>query len=188
MPKPTREHGNPKLAAIEMRAALARGIATHAPSPGVHPTAITGLDLFRRPAPSACYLASYEPSLTIFVQGRKLINLGGTEYLCDASSFLVSSIDVPAQSQIIEASEKVPLLCMYLRLDMPTVREVLSRDDLPDATTSSHRRGFAVAETTLGLLNACSRLLELLDTPEDIPYMSHLIQRVIVYRILRTRQ
>jgi len=80
MAKPTREHGNPKLAAIEMRAALARGIATHAPSPGVHPTAITGLDLFRRPAPSACYLASYEPSLTIFVQGRKLINLGGTEY------------------------------------------------------------------------------------------------------------
>jgi hypothetical protein len=35
---------------------------------------------------------------------------------------------------------------------------------------------------------ACSRLLELLDTPEDIPDMSHLIQREIVYRILRTPQ
>src|SRR3981189_2448567 len=142
MAKPTREHGNPKLAAIEMRAALARGIASHAPSPGVHPTAITGLDLFRRPAPSACYLASYEPSLTIFVQGRKLINLGGTEYLCDASSFLVSSIDVPAESQIVEASEKVPLLCMFLSLDLPTVREVLSRDDVPEPKVSSHRQGF----------------------------------------------
>jgi len=60
------------------------------------------------------------------VQGRKRINLGGTEYLCDGSSFLLSSIYVPAQSQIVEASEKVPLLCMFLRLDLPTVREVLS--------------------------------------------------------------
>ena len=188
MAKPTREHGNPKLAAIEMRAALARGIATHAPSPGVHPTAIMGLDLFRRPAPSACYLASYEPSVTIFVQGRKLINLGGTEYLCDASSFLVSSIDVPAQSQIVEASEEVPLLSMRLGLDMPAVRDVLSRDDLPEPKGSSQLRGLAVGETTVGLLGACTRLIELLETPEDIPFLSHLIQREIVYRILRTPQ
>ncbi len=175
-------------AVIEMRRSLAQRIAAHTGKEGEHTTAVPGLILYHRTSPTPCYRASYEPSLSIFVQGRKRINLGGTEYLCDGSSFLLSSIDVPAQSQIIEASEKVPLLCMYLRLDMPTVREVLSRDDLPDATTSSHRRGLAVGETTVGLLNACSRLLELLDTPEDIPYMSHLIQREIVYRILRTPQ
>lgn len=28
--------------------------------------------------------------------------------ICDASSFLLSSIDIPAKSQIVEASEKVP--------------------------------------------------------------------------------
>jgi len=122
------------------------------------------------------------------VQGRKRINLGGTEYLCDGSSFLLSSIDVPAESQIVEASEKVPLLCMFLSLDMPTVREVLSRDDVPETKASSHRQGFAVGETTLGLLSACSRLLDLLETPEDIAFLSHLIQREILYRILRTPQ
>jgi len=122
------------------------------------------------------------------VQGRKRINLGGTEYLCDGSSFLLSSIDVPAESQIVEASEKVPLLCMFLSLDMPTVREVLSRDDVPETRASSHRQGFAVGETTLGLLSASSRLLDLLETPEDIPFLSHLIQREILYRILRTPQ
>src|SRR5258705_1633332 len=139
-------------------------------------------------SPTPCYRASYEPSLSIFVQGRKRINLGGTEYLCDGSSFLLSSIDVPAQSQIVEASEKVPLLVMFLRLDMPTVREVLSRDDLPEPETFAQGSGLAVGETTLGLLSACSRLIELLETPEDIPFLSHLIQRVIVYRILRTPQ
>jgi AraC-like DNA-binding protein len=175
-------------AAIEMRMELARKIAVHAQSPGEHPTAIPGLVLYRRTTPTACYRATYEPSLTVFVQGRKRINLGGTVYLCDGSSFLLSSIDVPAESQIVEASEQVPLLSMFLRLDMPTVREVISREELPEPETSVQSRGLAVGETTVGLLGACSRLIDLLETPEDIPFLSHLIQREIVYRILGSPQ
>ncbi len=34
----------------------------------------------------------------------------------------------------------------------------------------------------------CTRLIELLETPEDIPFLSHLIQREIIYRIIRTPQ
>jgi AraC-like DNA-binding protein len=175
-------------AAVALRKELAGKIAVHAQSPGEHATAVPGMVLYRRTTPTACYRATYEPSLTVFVQGRKRIHLGGTEYLCDESSFLLSSIDVPAQSQIVEASEQVPLLSMYLRLDMPTVREVLSREDVPEPETSVQCRGIAVGETTAGLLGACVRLIELLDTPEDIPFLSHLIQREIVYRILRTPQ
>src|SRR5882672_5484289 len=119
-------------AVIEMRRSLAQLIAAHTEKEGEHTTAVPGLILYHRTSPTPCYRASYEPSLSIFVQGRKRIDLGGTEYLCDGSSFLLSSIDVPAQSQIVEASEKVPLLCMFLSLDMPTVREVLSRDDVPE--------------------------------------------------------
>ncbi len=70
--------------------------------------------------------------------------------LCDGGSFLLSSIDVPVQSQIVEASEEVPLLSMLLWLDTPTVREVLVRDDLPETRAASHRRGFEVGETTPG--------------------------------------
>ncbi|HLY18806.1 MAG TPA: AraC family transcriptional regulator [Bryobacteraceae bacterium] len=188
MAKHTEDPGDPKAAVIEMRAALAGRIAARAQTAGEHPTAIPGLVLYRRTAPSACYRATYEPSLTVFVQGRKLINLGGTEYLCDGSSFLLSSIDVPVESQIVEASEKTPLLSMFLRLDMPTVREVLSREDLPEPEASSQRRGLAVGKSTAGLLGACVRLIELLDTAEDIPFLSALIQREIVYRLLRTPQ
>ncbi|HKE27482.1 MAG TPA: AraC family transcriptional regulator [Bryobacteraceae bacterium] len=182
------ETADSKRSVLEMRKALARRIAAHLDPLGEHPTAIPGLALFRRTAPSPCYRATYEPSLSVFVQGRKLIELGGTRYLCDGSSFLLTSIDVPVQSQIVEASEEVPLLSMYLRLDMPIVREVLSREDLPEPETSSQLRGLAVGETTPGLLSACTRLIDLLDTPDDIPFLSPLIQREIVYRILRTPQ
>ena len=114
------------------------------------------------------------------------MTLGGTEYLCGPSSFFLSSIDVPVESQIVEASEEVPLLSMLLRLDMSIVREILSREELPEVETSSQRRGVAIGQAPVGLLNACSRLLEVLDTPEDIPFLSHLIEREIIYRILKT--
>jgi AraC-like DNA-binding protein len=154
----------------------------------VNLTNIDGLAVFRNTATGACYWTTYEPRFTVFVQGRKLINLGGTEYLCDGSSFLVSAIDVPVQSRILKASEAVPLLGMYLRLDMAVVQEVLSRNDLPEPERSPLQRALAVGETTAAMLSACARLLELLDSPEDIPFLSPLIQREIIYRILKTPQ
>jgi len=175
-------------AVVEIRQELARKIAAHAPALGENRTAVPGLALYRRTRPTPCFRALYEPSLTVFMQGRKRINLGGTIYLCDASSFLLSSIDIPVESQITEASEQVPMLTMNLQLDMPIVREVLSREDLPEPSTSGQRHGLAVGVTTAGLLAACSRLVDLLDAPEDIPFLSHLIHREILYRVLRTPQ
>src|SRR6516164_3499125 len=116
--KQTEKPKNRDKTVIAMREELARKIASHAQSPGENPTAIPGMALYRRTKPTACYRASYEPSLSVFVQGRKRVNLGGHIYLCDGSSFLLSSIDVPAESQIVEASELVPLLSMFLQLDM----------------------------------------------------------------------
>src|ERR1700723_3772734 len=43
----------------------------------------------------------------------------------------------------------------------------------------------ATGETTAELLDACCRLLDLLNTPQDIPILCGLIQREIIYRILR---
>jgi len=188
MAKRAEKRNDINATAIEMRKVLARKIAALAPALGENRTAVPGLALYRRTTPTACYRAVYEPSLTVFVQGRKRINLGGTVYLCDSSSFLLTSIDVPVESQIIEASDQVPMLTMNLRLDMPIVREVLSREDLPEPVTSGQRHGLAVGVTGAGLLAACSRLIDLLDVPEDIPFLSHLIHREILYRILRTPQ
>ena len=177
----------PEPAATEMRKALARKFVAHTRSEGENATAVEGLDLFRHTAPSACHPAMVEPSLSVFVQGRKLINLGGTEYLCDESCFLVSSVEVPIQSQILEASEAAPFLCMRLRLDMSTVQEIMNGEGFPEHSPSSQGPGLSAGATTAGLLGACVRLLDLLDTPEDIPFLSPLIRREIAYRILRTQ-
>jgi AraC-like DNA-binding protein len=186
MAKPAYETSDPGI--IELRKTLARKSVAHTRSQGQNATAVNGLDLFRHAAPSACYPAMVEPGLSVFVQGRKLINLGGTEYLCDESSFLVSAIEVPIQSQVLEASEASPFLCMRLRIDMSDVQEIMNGDDFPETASSSQGGGLAVGRTTAGLLGACVRLLDLLDTPEDIPFLGALIRREIAYRILRTAQ
>ena len=173
---------------VEMRRELARKIAAHAPKEGAHATLIPGLTLFRRTAPSPCYPATYEPSFTVFVQGRKRINLGGTTYLCDESTFLLSSLDVPVVSQIVAASEEVPLLSMLLKLDMAMVRGILSQEEFQLPEGSPQGCGIAIGRTTVDLLKPCSRLLDLLDASEDIPFLSNLIQREIVYRLLRGPQ
>ena len=176
-----------KSAVIAIRAELARKITDQLPAAGEKKTAIPGLSLHRRNAPSPCNPTTYEPSLAVFVQGRKRVNMGGTIYLCDESSFLLTSVDVPVVSQIF-ASKEVPYLALRLALEMPLVREIISREDLPEPAVSSQTRGIAIGKSTPELLSACSRLMDLLETPEDIPFLSNTIQREIVYRLLRGPQ
>ena len=45
----------------------------------------------------------------------------------------------------------------------------------------------AVGKTPIELLRACSRLLDLLDVAEDIPFLGNLMQREILYRLLRSQ-
>ncbi len=171
-----------------MRTELARKIAAHIQAAGDHATDIPGLTLYRRTAPTPCNAATYEPSLAVFVQGRKRVTLGGTTYLCDESTFLLTSVDVPIVSQIVTASEDVPLLSLLLKLDLAVVREILSLEEFHIPEDSSKGRGIAIGKTTVELLSACSRLMDLLDAPEDIPFLSNTIQREIVYRLLRGPQ
>jgi AraC-like DNA-binding protein len=171
-----------------MRAALARKIADLAVAEGDMQTGIPGLRLYRRSAPTACASAAYEPSLVVFLQGRKRINVGKTIYVCDGSNFLLTSVDLPVVSQVIAATEKDPILCLLLKLEMPSVREILSQQEFHLREESADARGMAVGVTSVELLDACSRLVDLVDAPQDIPFLSSLIQREIIYRLLRSPQ
>jgi AraC-like DNA-binding protein len=173
---------------VELRARIARQIAANIKNPGDQATSVPGLILYRKVKPIECGSGQYEPSLNIFVQGRKRINVAGLPYLCDESSFLLTSVDLPVTSQILEASVEKPLLAMLLKFDMIVVREVVALEEEPDREESSEVGGMVMGTTTVDLLNPCLRLLELLETPADIPFMSNLLQREIVYRLLRGPQ
>jgi AraC-like DNA-binding protein len=169
-----------------LRAELARKIAAHSHMDGPVATDVPGLTLARRSAPTDCYSAAYEPELVVFAQGEKRITVGSTIHLCDGSTFLLTSIDLPVLGQFTKATKKEPFLALILKLEMPMVREILSQEEFHVPEVPFGVRGMAVGKTPVELLGACSRLLDLLDSPKDIPFLGHLIQREIIYRVLRS--
>jgi AraC-like DNA-binding protein len=123
----------------------------------------------------------------MIVQGAKRVMLGEEVYVYDAESFLVSSMELPVVSQIIEASGEKPYLGLTLELDLKEISQLMADIDLPEPAPEECR-GIAVSQVTLPLLSAVRRLLELLDSPEDIPILSPLIKREIFYRLLLSEQ
>lgn len=183
-----REGGTSVQSASQTRAELVSRIAAHTSHEGLHQTAIAGLMLSRRSMPSACNSATYEPGLILFFQGRKRINVGKVTYMCGDSSLLLTSVDMPVVSEVIKASEDEPMLAMILRLDMTVVRELLNKEDFDSPDDSSDTRGMSVNAASEEILDAFSRLMNLLDAPADIPFLRGLIEREIIYRVLRSSQ
>jgi len=148
-------------------------------------TQIPEVMLVRRTAPSAPCSGTYTPSVIVVAQGSKRVDLGQTTFVYDQSRFLLTSIDLPIVSQVVEASEAKPLLAMAIKLEMPVVRELLSRDEVRVRDTPSDGPAMVTGAITAELLSACCRLMDLLAAnPQDIPYLNGLIQREIVYRLL----
>ena len=174
--------------APELRLELARKIALSVGSSDNLTTQIQGLSLHRRTSTTAPCSMTYEPGVVVIAQGRKRVELGRTAFIYDSSRFLLTSIDLPVVSRVIEASEAVPCLALSLKLDMPTVRELLAREEIHVAGAPPDSPGMATGETTVPFLNACIRLVDLLQTPQDIPFLSGQIQREIIYRILRSAE
>jgi len=67
-------------------------------------TAIPGLALWRRDEPTQPTNGMYEATICLSAQGAKRVVLGDDVYVYDAHHFLITSVDLPAVWQVIEAS------------------------------------------------------------------------------------
>jgi len=147
-------------------------------------TAIPRVSLHRRIAPTAPCPATYEAGVIVIVQGRKQVEFGGKTLTYDPAHYLLTSVDLPIVSRVVAASEEMPCLALAIKLDMSIVREFLGREEFHLVDPVAVSTGMSIGETTVEFLSACCRLVDLLSTPQDIPFLGGLIEREIVYRIL----
>ena len=91
-------------------------------------------------------------------------------------------------SRVVTATEEAPYLAFFLRLDIPVVRDILNTEEVHVPDSSIGTRGMAIGEATVELVRSCSRMMDILDAPQDIPFLSKLIQREIIYRLLQGAQ
>ncbi len=80
---------------------------------GLNETSINNVKFFKASSVSESLHTVYKPSLFIIAQGAKIVILGATTYRYDASSYLVSSMNLPISGQIIEASLEKPFLLSF---------------------------------------------------------------------------
>lgn len=165
---------------------LAGKIVAHAQVEGEIITPIPGCFLFRRTALTGCASAAYEPSLVLYAQGQKSVRVGGSTYVCDEGTCQLTSVDMPVFSQVTKASAETPILAIILKLDMALAREVLSQQEFLSSEACSGTRGMAIGRSTPELIAAFIRLVDLLDAPHDIPFMARLVEREVIYRVLRS--
>ena len=167
---------------------LVRVIGSRVCVPGDYPTAIPGLGFYRREQPATPVVCMVEPSIVLVAQGEKRLWVGGEGYPYDTARFLVTSLDIPANSEVLVASPNRPCLGLTFKLDLRILAELIAQGELPPTRERAVMKGVGIGVVTGAMLASFARLVELLDEPEAIPVLAPLIQREIHFRLLQSDQ
>ena len=161
---------------------IAAMIARHAPRNGDHVTPIEGLSLHRQSAPTEKLFHAARPSVAIIAQGGKQVTLGSDSFHYSRMQYLLTSVDLPVQVRVVEASKEAPHLCVVLGIDIADVAALVDAGQGPGAIPVT--RGISVSDVSPDLLDAMTRMLRLLDQPADIAVLAPLIRRELTFRLL----
>ncbi len=166
------------------RRALAAAIDARTPADGEHPTAIPGLSLFRYSSDVAPGSAIHKASLVVAAQGAKRVVLAGQAYEYGHTHGLITSLDLPLMARVTAATPDMPYLCAVYALELPRIAEVLADLRVPAPRIAPAGTAISVCLLSASLLDVLLRLVRLLDTPVDIPFLVPLIERELLYRLL----
>ncbi len=126
-------------------------------------------------------------SVCIVAQGAKTVLLGEEMYPYEASQIAVYSVDVPIAAQITRASHAAPYLNLMIDLDAQKVAEMAARvfpHGLPPQPRD--QRALYVGQADARILDAATRLVELMAQPVDAELLAPLVIDEILIRLLRT--
>lgn len=148
-------------------------------------TGIPRVAMVQGPIPEHQLAAVYDPMINLILQGSKTMTVGDRTFRYDPATYFVMSIDLPAVGAVHPAADGSPYRAVSLLLEPQRIAALLA--DLPSPPMSSSPGGMAVGEVTPELLDAWTRLLRLMESPQDIPALAPAYEREILYRVLTGR-
>ncbi|MCL6586300.1 MAG: AraC family transcriptional regulator [Anoxybacillus sp.] len=170
---------------IEQQNELASLIERHIGKDGVYETEIPSLLLFRESHPTTPKHGVQRPSFCLIVQGRKDVWLAGERFTYSPTHYLVASVDLPVASQVVEASEQTPYLALRMEIALQQVIELVQYTEDKIRPLKKPKRAMFVSAIEPDLLDAVTRLIRLLDAPNDIGVLAPMYQKEILYRVLQ---
>lgn len=163
---------------------LAEDIAQFAEEIGHHMTEVPGLSVFRREAATTPSSTMYDPCVCLVAQGAKRVILERDAYVYDARHYLITSVHLPTDVQVVNASPTKPCLGLKLQLDLHEMSQLIADRELPPPREPQSNRAMATGEVDLQLVSAFQRLLDLVSAPSEIPVLAPIIKREIYGRLL----
>jgi AraC-like DNA-binding protein len=100
---------------------------------------------------------------------------------------LVFSVDLPVVSHVLRASHTDPFLGFVLDLNSQRIRELAAKVYAKGVPRPTSNRALYVGESTDAIIEAVSRLLELMADPTDAELVAPLVVDEILIRLLRSR-
>lgn len=166
---------------------LASLISDHAPNDGRFELRIPGLYAFRYSRTNTELMHAVSlPALCIVAQGAKSVMLGQEVYQYDASRMLISSLDLPIAGQVTRASHSEPYLALKLDLDPGRVAELALKVFPQGLPPVQEGRAVFVCRADANIVNAATRLLELMAEPDEGELLAPLVIDEILIRVLRS--
>ncbi|MFC5470435.1 AraC family transcriptional regulator N-terminal domain-containing protein [Cohnella suwonensis] len=164
---------------------LTRLISRHCKQAGVLRTMIPSLFLIRSDKVDEPAYRVFNPSFCFVAQGLKEIFLAEERYEYGPSNYLITSMNLPVIGQVIKASPDVPYLSLKLDFSQNEILEVLKDAKTHANTKENGSRAMFVGQIELSILDAVLRLVQLLDSPQDIPFLAPIHKKEIIYRLLQ---
>lgn len=130
--------------------------------------------------------ASVGPALCVVAQGAKAVMLGREVFEYNPARMLVFAVDLPVSGQVIRASRTSPYLCFVLKLDPARVADLAARVFPRGLPKTSDDRALYVGQASDAIVEAITRLLDLVAQPADAELLAPLAVDEILIRLLRT--
>jgi AraC-like DNA-binding protein len=169
-------------------ATLAKLIAALAPFEGTFELRVPGVRVAR------VSQTNYEPihyvqrsTLCVVAQGAKIVMIGGDTYAYEAGQMAVYSIDVPMAGRVTRATVSEPYLLLMLDLDAEKIAELAPKVFPHGVPEPRDARSLYVSEADTHIVDAATRLLELMAQPADAELLAPLVSDEILIRLLRSR-
>lgn len=169
-------------AEINKQELLAR-IAQTVPEDGTREP-LPGLYLHRISSRTESVHGVSHPALCVIAQGSKEVLLGTDRYQYDPAHYLLTTVELPVVSQILDASPEQPYLSLRVHLDPTLVGAMLVEAAISLPQEHSNVKAIDVSPLDAGLLDAVVRLVRLVDSLAEARVLAPLVMREIIYRLL----
>lgn len=162
-----------KIVTVNMK--LKEILFRHTDRPGVCSSSIDGLSLVRREAVDSSERCIEKPLVSVIVQGVKHSTVGTQEYRIRENQCLVSGVDMPSASYVVEPTPEKPFLSLFFYLDRQILTDLVMEMEPENRPHRMGGQGVSVADAEPESLESLLRLAELLDKPKQIAIRAPII-------------